>query len=335
MTRMHPQPVSPITLCAFAVALAISTAAYAQTAAGLQNLVKKGDTGAGGIAANNPWFVAGAQVAHRFGTEGEFASNLLAGGQFLHEIKLDRPSSCGDGSGQGGNTGDVQDPTNPANTRKANASVQNQAVPNICKFHLPVVSTFGGKIGPDTAKDKLEEQVKDLLSTASGVTAGLFPYFELNPGSKNVLVTVHGLFAWRYNALKPLGDSSASSSGQTSSAPAGGGGSGSGTQQEAELVPLHQLKTGVGIEFAIGDRSNRGQPAGLTVSVSPVLTIFTDKAAYKKIFGEERQRLSGLEFVTIIPVSDKGVGVVIEGVAAEDGKRSFRAGLMLAAKGGS
>jgi hypothetical protein len=274
---------------------------------GIRNVSKDTAPSAQAVAANNPWF--GAQIAHRFGTDGEFESNLLAAGQFMYEIKFKVPD------GTGGAVTDPTDPTAAANRPPAPPS-PNPKVPFLRKFHLPVVSNFGGDIGPDSGKDAIDQHVKELLASASGVTAGLFPYYEATH-SDNLMLTLHGLFAWRYNSFKPLAASS-------------GTGDDAKEDADADLVPLHQVKSGIGLEAVIGDRSDG--KGGLTVSVTPVLTWFTDKAAYKSVFGEERSHLGGVEVVGIIPVSDKGVGVVLEGVAAQGGKRSFRAGLMIVGK---
>jgi hypothetical protein len=288
------------------VCLATPATTRAQTPMGIRNVSKDAGVSAQAIAANNPWF--GAQVAHRFGTEGEFESNLLAAGQFLYEIKFKVAEA----------TTGTTDPTDPTAAKPAGTAKQSKAaVPFLRKFHLPVVSNFGGDIAPDSAEDAINNQIKELLSSASGVTAGLFPYYELRE-SDNLMLTLHGLFAWRYNSFKPLADDDASTE------------ENSAETDETELVPLHQVKTGIGLEAIIGDRSDG--KGGLTVSLTPVLTWFTDKAAYKRAFGEERSSLRGIEVVGIIPVSDKGVGVVLEGVAASGGKRSFRAGLMIVGK---
>jgi len=291
--------------------LGSAPAVQAQTPMGIRNVSRDAEPAARAVAVNSPWF--GAQIAHRFGTEGEFESNLLAAGQFMYEIKFKVPE------GSGAVTGDPTDPTTRSTGASRAVGSATQKAPFLSKFHLPVVSNFGGDIAPDTADDAIDNKVKELLSSASGVTAGLFPYYELG-SNDNFMLTLHGLFAWRYNSFKPAGAA------DTGTGSAGGTDDAAGAE-ETELVGLHQVKSGIGLEVVIGDRSDR--KGGLTVSVTPVLTWFTDKAAYKKVFEEERSSLAGLEVVGIIPISDKGVGVVLEGVTASGGKRSFRAGLII------
>ncbi len=326
---------SVVVLLALTGYLATPANADAQTPMGVRNVSGESGASARAIAVNNPWF--GAQISHRFGTEGGFESNLLAAGQFIYEIKFkvpDVPGIAPPGDPTDGPTDPADQKQPPANlttnqpsanltakqpttslTTKQPAANSKQGVPFLRRFHLPVVSNFGGDIAPDSAQDSIDNKVKELLSTASGVTAGLFPYYEVGQND-NFMLTLHGLFAWRYNALKPLaaGDS------------AGGG----AAPASDDTVALHQIKSGIGLEAVIGDRSNG--KGGLTVSVTPVMTWFADKEAYARAFGEERSRLGGVEIVGVIPVSDKGVGVVLEGVAASGGKRAFRAGLMIVGK---
>lgn len=294
--------------CVLTLLMASVPAVQAQTPMGVRNVSRDAEPAAQAVAVNNPWF--GAQIAHRFGTEGAFESNLLAAGQFMYEIKFKIPETSAAG---------LADPTDPTATSTSARGTRStsQKTPFLSRFHLPVVSNFGGDIAPDTADDAIDNKVKELLSSASGVTAGLFPYYELGKND-NFMLTLHGLFAWRYNSFKP-----AAADGETG----GGTGTEAAESQATELVGVHQVKSGIGLEAVIGDRSDR--KGGLTISVTPVLTWFTDKAAYKKAFGEERSSLAGLEVVGIIPISDKGVGVVLEGVTASGGKRSFRAGLMI------
>jgi hypothetical protein len=307
MVRIRLRCVSSSVFVALVLGCVIvfSTATNAQSPMAIRNVAEDAGTRAAGIAANNPWF--GAQIAHRFGTDGEFESNLLAAGQFVYEIPFKRP--------EGGTDVDPTDPTAPKPSDTTTTAKSNSFLEN---FRLPVVSNFGGKVGPESAKDPVDAQVKELLSTATGVTAGLFPYYPLAKND-NFMVTLHGLFAWRYNSLKPHETAT------TSGSATGAGADTSGT----DLVALHQVKTGAGLEVVIGD--NTDGSGGLTVSVTPVYTRFADKDAYKRAFGEERSGLGAIEVVGVIPVN-KGVGVVIEGVAAQDGKRSFRAGLMLIAQ---
>jgi hypothetical protein len=271
----------------------------------VRNVAKDAGVAAAAIAVNNPWF--GAQIAHRFGTDGEFESNLLAAGQFVYEVPFKRAEAVTDA-----------DPTDPTAPTPSGTTTVGNGNSFLGKFRLPVVSNFGGKVGPESAKDAVDAQVKELLGTASGVTAGLFPYYPLAKND-NFMLTLHGLVAWRYNSLKAH---------QATAANGSSAGEGADTSA-TDLVALHQVKTGAGLEMVIGD--NTDGSGGLTLSVTPVYTRFADKEAYKRAFGEERSGLGAVEVVGVIPLN-KGIGVVIEGVAAQDGKRSFRAGLILIAQ---
>lgn len=270
---MLPGSHRPAVVVAIFAAAAIATAsqASAQTPVGIMNLTADAGPSARALAANNPWF--GAQLIHRVGTEGEFASNLLAAGQFLYNVPL----------------GEM-------------------------KFQLPVISNFGGSIGPktdlDTIKKSIDAQLKDLLDSASGVTAGLFPYYPFTP-SDVVMITVHGIGAWRYNALKPYGETTAEAKAEGAS----------------KLVDLHQLKIGAGVEGVFGKRD--AGPAAVTFSVTPVLIRFADKDAYRRAFGEEKSTLRAIELLGILPLQANGLGLVFEDVIGA-GENSFRVGLIFA-----
>ena len=244
---------------------------FAQSPAALANVTGNPEQAAQGIAANNPWF--GVQVVHRFGESDDFSSNLLTAGQFVYDIDM-----------------------------------------GASKVHLPVISNFGGKIAaaedPTDLAEGIKDQLKELLQSTAGITAGLFPYVQVV--EKPVfMLTLHGMAAWKYNGLKPYGEA-------TTVAAA----------DDAEIVHLHQGKFGVGAEVILGKRDDG--PAVATASISPVWLVM-GKDAYKRAFGEEQSRIFAIELLGILPIR-KGLGLVFEGVLGQDSNRAFRAGLMLAAQ---
>jgi hypothetical protein len=306
----------PILLLPFVMGVGFSIPAVAQTPMGLRNVSGESEASANALPANSPWF--GAQIMHRFGTKGEFDSNLLAAGQFVYEMKFN----------PGGSTQRAPDPTALPAGAPAVAVPGAPAAPapapapaptaQPMRFHLPIISNFGGQIGPDLSKEAVDEKVKKLLSSATGVTAGLFPYYEVGKNN-NFMFTLHGLLAWRYNSFKAEPTAAASAGTDTNAGDAA-----------AEVVPLHQVKAGMGFEIVIGDRSD-GKGA-MTVGVTPVITMFTDPDAYERAFGERRSSLGAAEVVAIVPLSEKGVGLVVELVAAGGGKSAVRGGLAFVGK---
>jgi hypothetical protein len=245
----------------------------AQTPIGIRGGVNSdlGEGKRGGIAANSMWL--GGQLAYRFGGSDSFASDLLASGLFTYDTEL----------GKG--------------------------------WHLPVISNFGGKIGPPaeiaSAAEGIEQQMKDLVQSSTGITAGVFPYREIHRGERS-LITLHGMTAWRYNALRPYGEQQVA-----------GVATDAGT-----LVDLQQIKVGAGLEIVVGDRKS----PGLTFGVTPVARFILDKDAYKRAFGEERSMLNAVEIVSILPLRADGVGLLFEGVLGGSKQSAFRVGLLLAAR---
>lgn len=286
MSRLLSLRVKPLRSFTFAalVALALTSSALApiylraQTPVGLRNVTKDLPNGTTrqAIAANSAW--VGGQLAYRFGGEGASASDLLASGLFTYEVDLGIP------------------------------------------LHLPIVTNFGGKIAPasnvESVAEGIEQQMKDLVQSTTGVTAGLFPYYVAKQGDR-AMVTFHGIAAWRFNALRPYGEQAAQPASEQAVA-----------SDSGENVNLHQIKLGAGIEAVLGNRTN----PTLTIGITPVIRFFTDKAAYARAFGKERASLSAVEILTILPVRADGVGLLFESVVGGAQQNSFRVGLILAAK---
>jgi hypothetical protein len=226
-------------------------------------------------ATNNPWF--GAQLAQTFGKSTGFETNIVATGQFVYDVPFDRKSPA------------------PSPT------------PFLEKFHLPVLSNFGGEIGEGAKKEDIQAKTAELLSGGSGLTAGLYPYYVMKQNN-NFIFTFHGQLSWKFNSFAPLTAEPSTAS---------------------DAIPIHQLKTGAGFEMLIGD--NTDGAAGVSFSVTFLYTKFMDPASYEKVFGETKTGLAGADTVFIFPVS-KGVGLIFEGVAAGANKSSFRVGLILAAQ---
>lgn len=263
MPRRSANHVYGLTLGLLAVLTATpGTAVVSQTPVGLRNTGRDLPTGEKAIAANNPWL--GAQVAYRFGGTDEFASNLLVAGQIVYPIDLGK------------------------------SPVQLPVIGN--------VSTLAQTTGEGDRATDIEDQGKQLIGSAGGITLGLYPYAELHT-SDYFLVTVHGLAAWRVNGLRPLGVDSTST----------------------DLIYLHQGKFGAGVELLIGNRGDGSAP--LSISVTPTITVF-GKDAYARAFGVERGSVSTLEVNGILPVGS-GVGVVFEGVLVDNLPDAFRVGLLL------
>jgi hypothetical protein len=261
-----------VTIGLYLLSISFATrVSYAQSPLAIRNVANDAPdpTARRGIAGNNAWL--GGQIGYRFGGSDSFASDLLASGLFTYDVDM--------GNG----------------------------------WHIPVISNFGGKIGPPSkiasAADGIEKQMKELAQSATGVTAGIYPYRVVHTGTHS-LVTLHAQTAWRFNALRPFGAEGIAAGSDTST-----------------LVDLHQIKVGAGIEVVLGDRK---QP-GLTFGVTPVGRFVLDQNAYERAFGERRSILGAVEITSILPVRADGVGLLLEGVVGGANQSTFRAGLLLAA----
>lgn len=251
-----------------ALGIALPSTATAQSPLGLRNVANGAASSANAFGANNPWI--GAQMFYRVpaGPSGGFGAHLLPAGNLMYEVPM----------------GDS-------------------------KLHLPVMgnlTSIAEAISKDASqKDSIESQIKQLLSSESGGTIGLFPYRVLSE-SKVFMLTLNGIGAWRINGLHPVGQT--------------------GTASTDSTVYLNQFRLGLALESVIGDR---GSGHGLlTFSVAPVGTFF-DPNTYQQAFGTRKSKLFGLELGGILPLRD-GIGFLVEGVLGESSVRAFRAGLIAA-----
>ena len=221
---------------------------------------------AGGLAANNPW--VGAQVGYLFGDSKEFADNLLVSGRILYEIDL-----------------------------------------NSDKFKLPVVGNISNiiksKVGFEAgeSKDKLDSEVKGLMTSNQGLHVGLYPYYLIKK-SETFSLIAHGVAGWKLNGLQDTVNN--------------------------KVTYLNQGRFSAGVEFGIG-RSN-AEKIPLTISITPTFTIF-DKNEYKGVFGVEKSTISTLELTCVVPLK-KGIGVMFEDIVplSKGMSNVFRVGLIFTAE---
>lgn len=252
-----------------ALGIPMPRVANGQSPLGLRNVANGAASSATAFGANNPWI--GAQMFYRVpaGPSGGFGAHLLPAGNLMYEIPL----------------GDSD------------------------RLHLPVMgnlTSLAESISKDASQqDSIESQIKQLLSSESGGTIGLFPYGVITE-SKVFMLTLNGIAAWRINALHPVGRT--------------------GTASTDSTVYLNQFRLGLALESVIGDRSS-GHGL-LTLSVAPVGTFF-DSNTYQQAFGTQKSKLFGVELGGILPLRD-GVGFLVEGVLGETSVRAFRAGLIAA-----
>jgi hypothetical protein len=222
-----------------------------------------------GTSANSPW--VGAQVSYRFGDGGNAGDNLLLSGRVLRDITLDEAN----------------------------------------KIHLPVmanVSSLASAVNKeDSKKDAVEAQADKMLLSSEGVNAGVYPYYSFVDKTK-LLLTVHGVAAWRLNALREFGIAE--------------------DVADADLVYLHQGRFALGVDALIGDRSNG--TAAILLSAALVQHAYSN-ATYEKAFGEKSSGFTAVELVGILPIMDN-TGIIFESVLGGSSRRAFRAGIVVAGK---
>jgi hypothetical protein len=175
------------------------------------------------------------------------------------------------------------------------------------RFHLPVMANLSplSQSLPDSASE-LREQMEDLALSTQGVNIGLYPFMEFAL-SDFLLITPHGAAAYRLNSFQP---------------PAQGDG------DATEKVYLHQFRTSLGVEAALGARSDGD--AVLTLSVAPTLSFFSAEK-HRQLFGYDESRFAALEITAILPLGD-GFGFLAEYVDGEGSVNLFRVGLITAAQ---
>jgi hypothetical protein len=246
--------------------LTVAAAASAQTPFATENVgrstPKQGSSATPstqGVSAANPWL--GAQVAYRFGGTKELADNLFVAAHFINEI----PTSWD-------------------------------------RIHLPVMGNFS-ELSIDSSKSETPAQqvsqgVQQLVSSASGIRLGLYPYVVAAKGD-NVTVVFHGEAAWKLNSVKGADDSP---------------------------TYLNAFRVSGGIEIGVGQRKDGKMPA--TLSVAPVITMLS-AADYQKVSGQSKSAVKSFEATLILPWREK-MGFLFEGIVGQSDARGFRAAIVIA-----
>ena len=254
-----------ITLC---LILSITHFVNGQSGFSILNTGRRSNI-AGGLPANNPW--VGAQVGYLFGDSKEFADNLLVSGRILYEIDLNSPDTSG--------------------------------------FHLPVVGNLSNiiksKVGfvEGEGKDKLDSEVKEIMTSNQGLHIGLYPYYIIRRNETFSLIA-HGVAGLKLNGIQDTVNN--------------------------KVTYLNQGRFSAGLEIGIG-RSN-AEKIPLTLSITPTITIF-DKSEYKSVFGVEKSTINTLELTCVVPLK-KGIGVMFEDIfpLSKGVRNVFRVGLIFTAE---
>lgn len=249
------------------ICLILSTAQFSngQTAFSVINSGSRSNV-AGGLAAKNPW--VGAQVGYLFGDSEEFADNLLVSGRILYDIDL-----------------------------------------NSEKFELPVVgnisSIIKSKVGFEEGdgKEKLDSEVKELMTSNQGLHIGLYPYYRIKTGETFSLIA-HGVAGWKLNGLQDTVNN--------------------------KVTYLNQGRFSAGLEFGIGRSTADKIP--LTISITPTVAIF-DKNEYREVFGVAKSYTGTLELTCVVPLK-KGIGVMFEDIVplSKGVSNVFRVGIIFTAE---
>lgn len=177
---------------------------------------------------------------------------------------------------------------------------------NAGNFHLPVMGNISALKNDITDVeqdvDTIKAKVEQLLLSPQGVNVGLFPYYVISD-SENLMVTLHSVISWKLNGFK---------------------------NNENVTQYLNQGRFAVGLEAQLGATDNARHR--LVISVAPTISVFNEND-YEKIFNESRSSIVSLEVTGVVPLGG-GVGILAEGIIAEDEFSTFRVGLVLSAEAG-
>lgn len=225
----------------------LPTVTTAQSTSAERNVAQSGRRG---VAANNPY--VGTQLAIKLPGAGEPSDFLLLAAKASYEV-----------------------------TFKALHEGETNERP--FPLVIPVVANFSPSKSPGGEEDSDAEakKLRDLASSATGISLGLFPYI-VAVDKPDLVVTFHSMIAWRMNSLK--------------------------ANTSDSIVNLEQGRFGAGIETQLGIRSDNRRP--LTLSAMLVLERF-DGNTYEAAFGEFKKSLRTLEVTAVAPIT-AGLGVLFE-----------------------
>lgn len=223
-----------------------------------------GAPGQKSVAPNNPWLV-GAQAGYTLAGNGSLAENMLVSTRLIYELPLDTKISGG---------------------------IRVPIMGNIASL-AETAADEGAR------QDSLDRATEALLSTAEGLSIGLFPYGQFNQRNANLRGTYFFSAVAKVNTI---------------------------IDGEGERHSLFQGRFGAGLEYALG-KVEQGGRRPLTLSVSGTISVFS-KSTYREIFGRDRSSLPSVEGTMILPVKDN-VGALLEGVAAPGHVPTGRIGLIL------
>lgn len=163
---------------------------------------------------------------------------------------------------------------------------------------FPIMANFTG-LTASTPADEIDRKLSEVAGSAQGMWAGAFPYWRCLK-DKFISPTVFaGLVPLKVNAVQVL---------------------------SADPELLYQGTATLGVELAIGEKDGRHL---LTVSGSGTYALPYDRAAFDRAFPNDDFKHFSAEVTAVMPISDTGLGVLVEGVFPEGATPGFRAGLIV------
>jgi len=147
----------------------------------------------------------------------------------------------------------------------------------------------------ETKKEEIDANLQQIANSSQGINIGLNPYCTMLEKGNGFSITLHGLASAKINAFK------------------------------VDTTEINYLLQG---RFSIGADLTLGEKWPLTISFSPVYTIF-DSKKYEKIFGEEKSNLLSYESSIIIPIG-AGIGAVMNFAFSKNTDMAWDFGIIFA-----
>lgn len=173
------------------------------------------------------------------------------------------------------------------------------------KFKLPVFTNLSD-LKSELLNDgeKLENAVTDIVNGDQGLNVGVYPYFILDDYGDDFYCVIHGSASWKLNGF------------QLDTA-------------TTEYLNIGRLSVGIEIGYGILNQATGDKP--VTLSFTPVYSTFNSDD-YESIFQEKKSSIMSYELTGIVPISNTGIGVMLQQVFNPEGENAFMAGLILTAK---
>ncbi len=153
---------------------------------------------------------------------------------------------------------------------------------------------------------KLNSAVNEIIFGDEGLNVGVYPYYILNEyADDDFYCVVHASAGWKLNGFQL-------------------------DSNTTNYLNIGRVSAGMEIGYGMLDKITGDKP--ITLSITPVLSFF-DKTEYNKIFDKELGNITSLEVTVILPISNTGIGVMLEKVFSANVESLFRAGIIFTGKG--